>query len=184
MEIKCGKCDLFKDRSEFYTLHARRREAKYTRKWKGNVLGRLPRDYATAWCKTCKKVYDRERRKNPDVLAREKACHVKDYTANYPKYWAQRQAARAHKYGVIGLVSWEEWGAILTAHDNKCHWCQRELHVSFLTLDHVKPLSEGGAHDKTNVVPACANCNHVRLWELKVKHHDIDRSPLSPTEVA
>ena len=33
---------------------------------------------------------------------------------------------------------------------------------NFLTLDHVKPKSQDGAHDPKNLVTACFNCNRAR----------------------
>jgi len=36
-----------------------------------------------------------------------------------------------------------------------CAYCQE----SATTLDHVVPISKGGAHSKANLVPACKSCN-------------------------
>lgn len=38
-----------------------------------------------------------------------------------------------------------------------CWWCQHQKHT--LTIDHITPLSEGGAHTLSNIVPACRSCN-------------------------
>lgn len=56
-----------------------------------------------------------------------------------------------------GHVSPQEWAAILAAHDHRCAYCQTsELP---LEMDHVIPLSKGGPHCATNIVPACKPCN-------------------------
>jgi 5-methylcytosine-specific restriction enzyme A len=40
-----------------------------------------------------------------------------------------------------------------------CHYCERKFKPSQLTMDHVLPLARGGTSAKTNLVPACAECN-------------------------
>jgi 5-methylcytosine-specific restriction endonuclease McrA len=40
----------------------------------------------------------------------------------------------------------------------RCQYCKQQ--VRKLTLDHVIPRSKGGLHTWTNVVSACAACNH------------------------
>lgn len=39
-----------------------------------------------------------------------------------------------------------------------CQYCGK--HSAMLTIDHVIPRSRGGEHTWTNVVAACASCNH------------------------
>jgi len=53
-------------------------------------------------------------------------------------------------------VTTEEWEEIKRAHDYRCAYCP-----SFgpLEMDHVVPLSKGGIHHKSNIVPACKPCN-------------------------
>lgn len=50
-----------------------------------------------------------------------------------------------------------QWLAVVKAHDAKCVYCQRDDRE--LTIDHVKPISRGGAHTLLNVAPACRSCN-------------------------
>lgn len=48
---------------------------------------------------------------------------------------------------------------ILERDDHRCHWC----HGLATTVDHVRPLSAGGARlDATNLVAACVSCNSRR----------------------
>lgn len=50
--------------------------------------------------------------------------------------------------------------------DNKCAYCGSEEN---LTLDHVKPRSQGGSHYANNVVCCCQRCNASKsktdVWE-------------------
>jgi len=41
----------------------------------------------------------------------------------------------------------------------KCFYCHKSIDVSEVQIDHVRPLSKGGAHAAYNLVPACASCN-------------------------
>lgn len=53
-------------------------------------------------------------------------------------------------------VSANQWKIVLADSMGLCAYCSERKP---LTMDHVDPLSRGGAHDVTNVVPACASCN-------------------------
>jgi 5-methylcytosine-specific restriction endonuclease McrA len=46
--------------------------------------------------------------------------------------------------------------AVLDRDGHRCAYCG----VRADTIDHVRPRSRGGAHSWTNVVAACARCNH------------------------
>ena len=43
-----------------------------------------------------------------------------------------------------------------------CHWCRCMIRFAWATVDHVRPRSEGGADDLTNVVVSCSDCNQLR----------------------
>ena len=45
---------------------------------------------------------------------------------------------------------------------HKCYWCGRTLNKGSLTADHLIPLSKGGTHQRTNLVPACYQCNQAK----------------------
>ena len=44
----------------------------------------------------------------------------------------------------------------------RCVYCAAPLEFDFATLDHVHPLSRGGAHVPGNVVLACGRCNRLK----------------------
>jgi CRISPR/Cas system Type II protein with McrA/HNH and RuvC-like nuclease domain len=44
----------------------------------------------------------------------------------------------------------------------RCVYCAAALEFDYATLDHVHPLSRGGAHVPGNVVLACARCNRLK----------------------
>lgn len=43
--------------------------------------------------------------------------------------------------------------------DHKCRYCGKQLTRFTATLDHVKPVAEGGDNSQDNLVTACLNCN-------------------------
>ena len=45
---------------------------------------------------------------------------------------------------------------------HRCVYCASNLGYDNATLDHVQPLSQGGAHAPGNVVAACARCNLMK----------------------
>lgn len=44
----------------------------------------------------------------------------------------------------------------------RCVYCATPLDFETATLDHVHPLSHGGAHHPANVVLACTRCNQLK----------------------
>ena len=61
---------------------------------------------------------------------------------------AKRRAAKA-----AGWVDPDSWQAVLAFYRYGCAYCDAEF---WDHMDHCKPLSRGGAHHISNVVPSCA----------------------------
>lgn len=69
----------------------------------------------------------------------------------------QARSAFKHRYRHLsGDLTYDEWQWILSKHGQKCSYCGTDKN---LTMDHVFPLSKGGCHTASNVVPACRSCN-------------------------
>jgi 5-methylcytosine-specific restriction endonuclease McrA len=129
----------------------------------------------------------RERRSTPEYRAK-KAAYAKAHRAANPEenrarsrayYAANRdkvvaaQAAwkaanpdkirniqntrRAKKLGAQPDLTGQQWREILEEFDNCCAYCQAR--GVRLEQEHMTPLSRGGRHTKSNVVPACRSCN-------------------------
>lgn len=60
------------------------------------------------------------------------------------------------------LTVWQ-WLAICATWEYRCAYCGRRPSTwssrEKLGIDHVEPLSRGGEHTATNVVPCCVSCN-------------------------
>jgi 5-methylcytosine-specific restriction endonuclease McrA len=89
--------------------------------------------------------------------ARHKQTFYRWVKDNRDAYNAIQQKRRAQKSGVDATLTSQEWKEILAAHDRSCAYCDTSSET--MTMDHVVPLSKGGAHAKENVVPACRSCN-------------------------
>ena len=56
------------------------------------------------------------------------------------------------------LNRWAEFG-------HACAYCGKPDHrADELELEHVVPISKGGAHHLSNIVPACRQCNHSKFF--------------------
>lgn len=87
-----------------------------------------------------------------------KAAQRKWRLRNLKQRAAQEQARRARKVSAPGAgVTAAQFSEICDVFGHACGYCLR-TNVK-LTLDHVEPLARGGAHDVSNVVPACGPCN-------------------------
>lgn len=51
----------------------------------------------------------------------------------------------------------EQWATICREWQYRCAYCGRQPRI--LTKDHVRPISRGGYHTASNIVPACERCN-------------------------
>lgn len=57
----------------------------------------------------------------------------------------------------VNDLTTEQWRTIKAHYGHHCVYCHRKMQR--LTMDHVLPLSQGGSHTFSNVVPACPSCN-------------------------
>ncbi len=68
---------------------------------------------------------------------------------------------RARELVATGGLSLAEWGGIIDTYTDRqgtmCAYCYGSIENP--TMDHIQPLSKGGEHNITNVVPACRSCN-------------------------
>ncbi|WVT81448.1 HNH endonuclease [Pengzhenrongella phosphoraccumulans] len=70
---------------------------------------------------------------------------------------------------------------VLQRDDHRCAYCGGTAD----TVDHVQPRSRGGRHEWTNVVAACARCNHRKADRLLAElGWQLEFSPHAPRGVA
>ena len=92
---------------------------------------------------------------NPEARATNRRLVAEWYKRN-PARTRDKHARRRAREGA-GRVTQEEWDALLVREGGYCAYCGTESEK--LTMDHVVPLSRGGAHSIENILPACKSCN-------------------------
>lgn len=89
---------------------------------------------------------------------------------------AKRRALKAALK--INDLSTDDWNEILLSFYNSCAYCGESKKMQ---QDHVVPITKGGNHTKTNVVPACVNCNtsknnrDMSVWYIKQPFYSKER---------
>lgn len=106
-------------------------------------------------CTTCEARILRER--YPHVLRK---ARLKYERKNPEKVYLINQANRARKCGaVVEPITSDELRELRAMYGGLCAYCRVR---SGDTLDHVLPLSRGGSHSLSNILPACFRCNHSK----------------------
>ena len=91
----------------------------------------------------------------------KKLAATKRYQAKNPEISAvSRQRRRARLLNTGSTLTQAQWRAILEAFNHRCGYCLASGVP--LQQEHMTPLSRGGAHDESNVIPACAACNYSK----------------------
>lgn len=105
--------------------------------------------------------YAKQQWANPETRAKKQEWH---------RAWTERNRERViaksidlmHRGRVLspelaGTFSLDEWKAMLDDYDHRCGYCGKG--GVRLDRDHIVPLSRGGRHDASNIIPACRSCN-------------------------
>jgi 5-methylcytosine-specific restriction endonuclease McrA len=85
-------------------------------------------------------------------------------SANPGKLSQQRYRRRVCIETQLNDLTTEQWNAIKLAYKFRCAYCGDRKQR--LTMDHVIPVSKGGAHTAANIVPACQSCNSSKNARL------------------
>ena len=115
--------------------------------------------------------------KNPEIALKR----IRDWAAANPEKEKARvarggAARRMRRELVINDFTAEQWQAILILFKYACAYCgkSQETLGKPLEQDHVIPLSKGGPHTASNIVPACRTCNAR-------KHNHLGPKPIPPS---
>jgi len=83
--------------------------------------------------------------------------YAKRYQQEHLEEWRIRKHKRnARIRNLPRTLTVSQWEETKEYFDNRCCYCNRELP---LEQDHFIPLGKDGWYAKTNIVPACKNCN-------------------------
>lgn len=83
------------------------------------------------------------------------------YQRNNPeKVVAFQERRRAKKAATRNDFTAEQWLELLEVFDHRCAYCHKKS--DSLEMEHVTPISKGGPHTVSNIVPACIRCNRKK----------------------
>ncbi len=102
----------------------------------------------------------RWKKQNPDRIREMRASW---YARNPDARKLYEGARRARKKGGGTTLTKAEWLSKISEFQGRCAYCGVD---EKLTVDHVVPLSRGGAHTRTNIAPACLSCNTSKHTKL------------------
>lgn len=97
----------------------------------------------------------RWREQNPEKM---KAAHAK-YRKTEKGKLTHRLVSGRRRARMDGTITAEQWERVVAAWRGRCAYCRSK---GSLTIDHVTPVSRGGKHVISNVVPACKRCNDTK----------------------
>ena len=50
-----------------------------------------------------------------------------------------------------------------------CYYCKKRVPPHELTMDHIVPIIRGGKSSRSNIVPACKDCNNKKKYLLPIE---------------
>jgi len=123
---------------KYYDTHKDISRAKARERYKANPF-------------KCSKWHREHEKEHKELIRQWDATHREEKREHYRKYRARKMDAPGNG------VTKEEWESILLEYENQC--IGPGPHRGELAMDHVVPLSKGGADDISNVQPLCRTCN-------------------------
>lgn len=119
----------------------------------------------SAYCKSCFRVLYRPTREECRVsTAKYRAAHKERYRAKHRLTQLRRRTKiEAASDGTVTDVFLKKVYGTKT-----CAYCGGKTAVNQRTLDHITPLTKGGAHSALNITMACFTCNSSKrdsLWK-------------------
>lgn len=98
---------------------------------------------------------------------------VRDWRRRNPAKRSAQHYRERVRWATIGVDDLTEvqWLAIKAAYRYRCAYCGKR---KALTQDHIVPVSHGGEHTASNIVPACQSCNSskgARLPRVSYQPH-------------
>lgn len=168
--MMCNKCSKDQPESEFRLYRKSSKvyryrickscENSYAKEYRTNHVDQIKKAHRN-WNIAHKEYKMEYRATHPEYVQRqqehEKERRKSDRVKQMRIVWENNR--RARKIG-NGVVTQDEWNAVLEFYGYKCLRCKR-TDVP-LTQDHVMPLKLGGKHSISNLQPLCRSCNSIK----------------------
>ena len=124
-------------------------------------------------CKSCKRVVRKlDYEKNKERYKQQASEYIKSHPDKHLAYQRATWRNNPEKYRAISRrnvhrrkvrkgesYTLAEWFALCERYDNRCLRCGEKKR---LTVDHVIPISKGGANTIDNIQPLCFECNDLK----------------------
>ncbi|MEC1157563.1 HNH endonuclease [Cytobacillus horneckiae] len=124
------------------------------------------------YCKDCERTDAAKRMREYGRTIRGKASQALQ---------TSHKTIKQQGYKVFDDLTVEQIIEVFEFFDGVCAYCETKLDQSRLSMDHIIPLSKGGANTQSNIVVACQSCNkrkhdkEIRARFNKDKHEEIHR---------
>lgn len=121
----------------------------------------------SAWAKAHRPILtDKQKedaRRRASIWAKEHPERANDRSRKWAKAHPEYGVMKSHKRRAMlsgsGVYKVSEWRALKKFYDFTCLDCGRREPEIKLTVDHVVPVSKGGANTIDNIQPLCLSCN-------------------------
>lgn len=86
--------------------------------------------------------------------------------AYIPEKVKRHERVSMRKFRNIRRINLEK---LLERDNYKCVYCQKDINMETVTIDHIIPLSRGGSNDLTNLACSCKICNEDKADDIWFK---------------
>lgn len=143
-EIYCIQREKRQEQNRQSYRRTRRQRLDYARKYRQEHAEKI-----RAW----RAAYYQENRGG----VKEKLQKYKQENPEKIREYSRRYKARKRNARVNDFTA-AQWREMQAAYDHRCAYCEKRCKGK-LTQDHLTPLSQGGHHTASNIIPACQVCN-------------------------
>lgn len=145
-----------KDKAKEYRERNKERISLYQKEYRIRNLEykkRKDREYNEKNADGIRKQRSEYRKKNSNELVRRQTLYAR---RNKDIVNAINHRRRARERKLPNNMTVNQWKTVKQYFDNRCAYCGKEKN---LQQEHFIPLSKNGEYEKTNIIPACRNCN-------------------------
>ena len=116
----------------------------------------IQKKYSTTHPENGRKSAANYRKAHPEKIHAYLLAHPEIHVAVEARRRAQKKRSPINDFTAA------QWKEMQAAYDHRCAYCGKRT-KGHLTIDHITPLSKGGPHTASNIVPACRQCNSKKF---------------------
>jgi len=120
--------------------------------------------------KQCCRAFCRDKRSSDGLYGHCIACRRPTRTQYHQMHpnevYVSKHNYRARRENAAATLTAEEWLDLKALYNHTCLCCGRKEPDITLTMDHVVPISKGGASNIENIQPLCNSCNSSKRTKI------------------